>query len=144
MSKINTIEDLKVWLEARKLNQLVFDYIFNNKALRDYDLKNQINAAAGSVMDNIAEGFGRGGNKEFRQFLAIARGSNTEVKSQTLRCSDRAYITEEQAKELLTQVDLISKMLGGLVNYLNKTELRGSKYKVEEDEVEYLTLNQEL
>lgn len=144
MSKIKTIEDLKVWQEARKLNQLVFDFIFNNKNLKDFDLKNQINSASGSVMDNIAEGFGRGGNKEFRQFLTIARGSITEVKSQTLRASDRTYINKDQSALILDQVEVISKMIGGLINYLNKTELKGSKYKVEEDEVEYMTLNSEL
>ena len=95
-------------------------------------------------MDNIAEGFGRGGNKEFRQFLTIARGSIIEVKSQTLRSSDREYINTEQTNLLLGQINTISKMINGLISYLNKTELKGSKYKVEEDVVEYLALNQEL
>lgn len=144
MAKINTIEDLKVWQEARLLNQLVYRFIYSNKELKDFDLKNQINSASGSIMDNIAEGFGRGGNKEFRQFLTIARGSTTEVKSQTLRSSDREYINAEQTDTLLNQIGTVSKMINGLISYLNKTELKGSKYKVEEDMVEYLALNQEL
>ncbi|WP_422354208.1 four helix bundle protein [Roseivirga pacifica] len=143
MAKINTIEDLKVWQEARALNQLVYRFIYSNKELKDFDLKNQINSASGSIMDNIAEGFGRGGNKEFRQFLTIARGSTTEVKSQVLRSSDRAYIKAEQTDLLLNQISTISKMINGLISSLNKTDLKGSKYKVEEEEVEYLILNQE-
>jgi len=116
---------------------MVYEFIYANKELKDFDLKNQINSAAGSVMDNIAEGFGRGGNKEFRQFLAIARGSATEVRSQTLRSSDREYINTDQAESLKNQIDSVIKMINGLINYLNKTELKGSKYKVEEEQDVY-------
>jgi four helix bundle protein len=134
MAKINTIEELKVWQEARTLNRMVYEFIYSNKELKDFDLRNQINSAVGSIMDNIAEGFGRGGNKEFRQFLAIARGSATEVRSQTLRSLDRKYINTDQAESLKNQIDLVIKMINGLINCLNNTELKGSKYKVEEEQ----------
>lgn len=137
MALINKIEDLKVWQEARVLDKLVFEFLYNNSSLRDYDLKNQVSSASGSIMDNIAEGFGRGGNKEFRQFLTIARGSCTETRSQVIRATDRYYISIEQSNELLEKLELIAKMINGLIKYLNNTDLKGSKYKVQEDATEY-------
>lgn len=137
MALINKIEDLKVWQEARVLDKLVFEFLYNNSSLRDYDLKNQVSSASGSIMDNIAEGFGRGGNKEFRQFLTIARGSCTETRSQVIRATDRNYISIEQSNELLEKLELIAKMINGLIKYLNNTDLKGSKYKVQEDASEY-------
>ncbi|MBX2927842.1 MAG: four helix bundle protein [Saprospiraceae bacterium] len=77
------IEDIEAWNKARALAKQVWEVSNQGSFVRDFSLKDQINRAAGSVMDNIAEGFGRGGNKEFSNFLSIARGSAQEVKSQT-------------------------------------------------------------
>jgi len=137
MAKVNRFEDLNVWQEARTLANDVYKLILSNDAIRDYPLKDQLNKSSGSTMDNIAEGFDRRGNKEFRQFLSVSHGSNGEAKSQIYRAFDREYITKEQLDELLKRIENISKMINGLINYLNRTELTGSKYKVEEEDEFY-------
>jgi four helix bundle protein len=81
MATINNFEDLKVWQKARILCQEVFELIEKEKFCRDYKLKDQINGSSGSVMDNIAEGFGRQGNNEFINFLTISNGSGGKVST---------------------------------------------------------------
>ena len=82
MSTIVNFEDLEIWQMARQqaldIHQVYIQELFS----KDWELKNQMNAASGSVMDNIAEGFERSGNKEFSNFLLISKGSNGEVRSQ--------------------------------------------------------------
>ncbi len=129
MATIQQFEDLTFWKEARDLNNLIFVSIINNVNIKDHALKDQINRSAGSIMDNIAEGFERQGNKEFRQMLTIARGSCGEVKSQLIRAADRQYISAEQFEKMDNHCMNISKMINGFVNYLNKSELKGSKFK---------------
>lgn len=80
--KIDKLEDLEVWQISRKLSKLIYKFSGTGDFSRDFRFRDQIRAASGSVMDNIAEGFGRGGNKELINFLAIARGSNEETRSQ--------------------------------------------------------------
>ncbi|GHE70152.1 four helix bundle protein [Roseivirga thermotolerans] len=137
MALINKIGDLKIWQEARVLDKLVFEFLYNNSYLKDYDLKNQVNSASGSIMDNLAEGFGRGGNMEFRQFLTVARGFCAEVRSKVIRATDRNYTTIDQSNELLEKLELVTKTINGFIKYLNNTDLKGSKYKVEEEASDY-------
>jgi len=137
MATIKKFEDLNVWNEARGLANDIYSQIIKNQNIKDYPLKDQINRSSGSTMDNIAEGFDRMGNKEFRQFLAIAHGSNGEVRSQLYRAFDRNYIDETQFKKLTEVTVNISKMINGLVKYLNKTNHAGTKFMVEEPNSEY-------
>ena len=96
MATITNFENLEVWQLAREFAKTTFQlYTSSESFTRDYKLKDQINGASGSIMDNIAEGFERSGRKEFIQYLAIAKGSAGEVKSQLYRAYDRSYITEE-------------------------------------------------
>jgi len=131
MATINGVEDLKVWVRARELAALVFKLSKLKAFSSDWELRSQINAAAGSVMDNIAEGFGRRGNREFICFLSIASGSLAEVRSQILRANDRAYISSVSLEETLELINLISKMISGLIRYLKQTDQRGQKFNTQ-------------
>lgn len=132
MATINSFEDLKVWQKARVLCQQVFEIIRNPIFSKDYKLKDQINASSGSIMDNVAEGFGRQGNNEFINFLTIANGSAMEVKSQLYRALDRDYITKAKFDELSLLVEEITKMIFGLIIYLGKSDFKGQKFKARE------------
>ena len=122
---------MKVWVRARELAALVFKLSKLKAFSSDWELRSQINAAAGSVMDNIAEGFGRRGNREFISFLSIASGSLAEVRSQILRANDRAYISSVSLEETLELINLISKMISGLIRYLKQTDQRGQKFNTQ-------------
>jgi four helix bundle protein len=132
MATIRRIEDLVVWQKARELSQKVFEIMNYPFFSKDYSLKDQINRSAGSVMDNIAEGFGRNENNEFIYFLTIANGSNTEVVSQLYRAKDRNYISEEKFFELTELTIEISKMIFGWIGYLGKSGFKGQKSKAKE------------
>jgi four helix bundle protein len=100
MATVSRFEDLEVWQLARQqANELYLIYSIGVFS-KDFELKNQINAASGSVMDNIAEGFERSGNKEFSHFLLIAKASNGETRSQLYRALDRQYISQEKFEDL--------------------------------------------
>ena len=129
MSKIEKFEDLEVWQEARELCRIVFSLTNKEPFCKDFELVRQIKKSSGSVMDNIAEGFERDGNKEFIQFLSISKSSCGEVRSQSYRALDHSYITKEEFKELYNKALSISKMLGGFMNYLRKSDIKGNKFK---------------
>jgi four helix bundle protein len=96
---------------------------------KDYKVKEQINSSSGSIMDNIAEGLGRGANTEFIRFLEISHASACESQSQLYRILDRSYIAEQKFRHLYNLVDEIKKMLISLVNYLASSPLKGPKFK---------------
>lgn len=129
MATIQTFEDLQVWQKSRCLCKEIYSLTLGGDFARDYALKDQINRSSGSIMDNIAEGFGRQSSKEFVGFLTIAGGSALEVKSQLYRALDRHYISSEVFQNLIDRITEIYKMLSGLIGYLNKTDIRGFKFK---------------
>lgn len=130
MATIAKFEELEVWQFARELTNEIFEIFSTSEQFsRDYKLKNQINGSSGSVMDNIAEGFERGGRNEFINFLTYSKGSAGEVKSQLYRALDRKYISQEQFHQLYEKADLIGKKTGPFINYLNTSEHKGTKFK---------------
>jgi len=128
MASIKNFEELDCWQSSRDLNKMIYRFTLNQDFSRDFSLVNQIRSSSGSVMDNIAEGFDRGGNKEFNQFLSISRGSLSEVKSQLYRAMDQKYITKDEFANSIIIIDNTRKAITGLMNYLKKSNLKGFKY----------------
>jgi four helix bundle protein len=126
--KVCKFEELRSWQEARKLNEEIFCLINNGKFNNDYPLKDQMNRSSASIMDNIAEGFERNGNKEFIQFLCISKGSTGELKSQLFRALDRNKIDQGEFENFYAQADRIARMNSKHINYLLNTEKKGWKY----------------
>ena len=129
MSTIKQFEDLEIWQSARTLCQDIHNIIITTSLNNDYKLRNQINSSSGSIMDNIAEGFERSGKNEFRQFLSIAKGSCGETRSQLYRVSDKKYINQKKFEELKEKTIVLSKKLNSFINYLNRSNYDGEKYK---------------
>lgn len=129
MATIQNFEDLKVWQKSRILCQEIFNLITNGSFAKDFTLIDQVNRSSGSVMDNIAEGFGRMGNNEFINFLTYSYASDLECKSQLYRAFDRNYICKEKSEDLLVLIEEIKKMINALITYLGKSDLRGQKFK---------------
>lgn len=128
MASIKSFEEIIAWQKARELAKDVWNMTLLMPFSKDFSLCDQINRSSGSVMDNIAEGFERGGNKEFIQFLFIAKASLAEVKSQLYRASDRKHIDEKLLKKKQTIINELANIIGGLINYLKKSEIKGIKF----------------
>jgi four helix bundle protein len=129
MATIKRFEDLEVWQKARLLENKIFELMQVAKLSKDFELKNQMNKSAGSIMDNIAEGFGRGSRNEFIQFLTISRGSLTELQSQLYRCFDRKYLLNDEFSVCYSLAEEVGKMLSTFIAYLNKSDMAGNKFK---------------
>jgi four helix bundle protein len=129
MATIRRFEDLDVWQLARELNVKITPILNTLIETKNYDLKSQLDRSAGSVMDNISEGFERDGNREFIQFLAISKGSLGEVRSQLYRTLDRNFIEKEKHDLLQEECLLLAGKLGKFITYLNNSEIKGNKFK---------------
>jgi four helix bundle protein len=132
MGSISRIEDFEVWRKSRELVNFVFKITSDDKFNKEFFLKDQLKRSAISIMSNIAEGYGRGGNKEFIQFLYNANGSLNELKSQIYISRDAGLIEETDLNisfDLLKQIEL---MIKALAKKLRESEYKGSKYKVTE------------
>jgi four helix bundle protein len=129
MGTITKFEDLEIWQEARKLAKEVFILSKETDLKTDFRFKEQIKASSGSVMDNIAEGFERDGNLEFRQFLSVAKGSAGETRSQIYRLYDCEYISEEQFKDLKSKYENLSGKIKNFITYLSKKDFKGNKFQ---------------
>jgi len=127
---IKRFEDLDIWNEAREISKKIFLITSIEPFSSDYKFKNQIRSAAGSIMDNIAEGFGRGGNKEFINFLSISKGSVDEVRSQLYRAFDFEYINQNTLEEMLKITFIQTKKTTNFISYLKKSDRKGSKFEL--------------
>ena len=129
MGTIKNFEDLEIWQSARKLASAIFELTLKEPFSKDFRFRDQIRAASGSVMDNIAEGFERSGRLEFINFLTIAKGSAGEVRSQLHRAFDQHYITAEEENKLTAEYSSLSSRISGFIKYLNTSEHKGQKFK---------------
>jgi four helix bundle protein len=124
---INRFEDLEAWQKAREFARLVYRHTVNPRFARDYGLRDQMRRAAVSIMANIAEGFSRRSNKEFCQFLFIAKSSAAELQSHAYVALDQAYMEKADFEKLYDRLDHTSRMISNLIKHLSRTNLqRGS------------------
>ncbi len=122
-------EDIEVWQLAREFCKDIFRIMQYDGLKTDFALKDQINRSSGSTMDNISEGFGRGGNREFINFLSISKGSIEEARSQLYRIYDREYIKKDEFISIKDKTIEIENKIGGLISYLKKSGFKGTKFK---------------
>ena len=122
MSKFNSFEEIIAWQKARELNIKIYSLTNKNEPFKkDFGLRDQIRRSSISISSNIAEGFERQTTKEFIRFLYIAKASAGEFRSQLYLASDLKYITSEDFEKLKLKVNEISKLISGLIKYLNTT-----------------------
>ncbi len=120
MSSITKFEDIKAWQHARRLSSEIYRVCKTGPLSSDFGLRDQIRRSAVSIQSNIAEGFGREGNKEFVRFLKISKGSSAEFRSQLYNLLDADYIGQEKFDDLYQQSVETEKLIGGFINYLKK------------------------
>jgi four helix bundle protein len=111
----NRFEDLIFWQKSRALTKLIYLYTRKTGFSHDYGLRDQIQRSAVSIMSNIAEGFGRGGNNEFAQFLFVSKGSLAEVQSQLYVAIDLDYITASEFEKAYSLTEEISRLMNAFV-----------------------------
>lgn len=120
-------EDLIFWQRARELTKLVYTYSKNGSFQKDFELKDQIRRASVSTMANIAEGFGRGGNKEFIQFLFVAKGSLTEVQSHLYVALDQEYVDNKKFRIAYDKADEIARLINAFIQSIDRSSKKGFK-----------------
>src|SRR6058998_3482362 len=128
MARIRKFEDIESWKRARKLANEIYRVTTVGKFTRDFGLRDQIRRASVSILSNIAEGFERGGDKEFLQFLSVAKGSCGETRAQLYVALDQGYILEPKFGELYGMSVETSRIISGFMTYLGQSELRGPKF----------------
>jgi len=121
--KIKKFEELESWKKARQLTNKVYEATAAGSFTRDFGLKDQIRRASISILSNIAEGFERGGDKEFLQFLAVAKGSCGEVRAQLYIAVDQGYLSQDLFERLFNSANEIGRLISGLMKYLMSQNL---------------------
>lgn len=128
MATVKDFEELAIFQKARELSKKIYPITQRGEFKNDFRFVQQIRAAVGSIMDNIAEGFERGGNKEFLNFLYIAKGSCGEVRSQLIRANDVGYLPREEYNELYTECRKLSAGIMNFIKEIKTSEKVGAKY----------------
>ena len=120
MASFRTFEEINAWKKARIVTKSIYSISKKGDFATDYELKNQIKRASVSIMANIAEGFGRRTNKEFANYLNVARASAIEVQALLYVASDQNYIDDKVFSSLYSDLTEVSKMTLSLAQYLRK------------------------
>ena len=129
MAKIERFEQIEAWRRGRELAKAIYSATSRSGFSRDYGLKEQMRRAVVSVLSNIAEGFERGGNREFVQYLSLAKGSVGEVKAQLYVALDAGYLEEVTFATLYDLADETGRLIGGFMRYLSASTYKGNKFK---------------
>lgn len=129
MATFRKFEEIESWQKARELVNEIYKATRHNDFSKDFGLKDQIRRAAVSIMSNIAEGYERDGKREFIQFLSIAKASAGEVKSQLYVALDNAYLSQSEFDTLQELTDGTTRLIAGLMKYLNNSKIKGNKYR---------------
>lgn len=127
MARIENLEELEIWKEAGELCSIVRKLTREKEFSRDFRFCSQINSAAGSIMDNIAEGFERDGNKEFINFLYMSKGSCGEVRSQNYRTLDCGFISELEFTDVQARTEKLKRKIHNLILTLKNSGSEGYK-----------------
>ncbi len=128
MASFERFKDLDIWKLSKDVANQVYDVTSTGKFSQDYVLRDQVRRAVVSIFSNIAEGFERNGNKEFLQFLSIAKASCGEVRAQLMFANDRDYISSEQYEALVKNLVSLSSQIRGFIKYLTQSDLKGMKF----------------
>ncbi|MBI4833704.1 MAG: four helix bundle protein [Planctomycetes bacterium] len=126
---IKRFEDLEVWQKSMELVNKLYA-LTGKSSFKDYSLRDQLRRAAVSIPSNIAEGFERGSNKEFIQFLFIAKGSASEARTQLYIALEQKYISKDDFTSAIELVTHISIMLKRFIDYLCKSSIKGEKFRL--------------
>jgi len=125
---VKNFEELEIWKEGRRLTGEIYRLTRRPRFSKDFRLSGQIQGASVSIMSNIAEGFERGGNQEFIQFLYIAKGSCGEVRSQLYVALDQDYVEPTEAMKMTESLKRLSIMISNLIEYLKYSGMKGLKF----------------
>ncbi len=139
MARIERFEDMQVWRLTRAMVRDIYAATSRGGFARDFALRDQMRRAAVSVLSNIAEGFERGGNREFIHFLYIAKGSAGELRAQMYVVQDQGYMSGAERDVIGRQLEQVSKQLRGLIDYLRGSDLKGERFHVSEEAENYVT-----
>ena len=129
MGTLQNFEDMDIWKEARRLFKRVINLTEDGPVCSDFRFKSQIRQAAGSIMDNIEEGFERDSRLEFINHLSYSKGSTGETRSQLYRGYDMNYWSEEKAISLIEEYNQLASHIANFIKYLNSTNVNGNKFK---------------
>jgi len=129
MTTIKRFEDLETWQLAWEICREVYRLTQKELFRKDFSLVDQVRRSSGSIMDNIAEGFEREGNKEFIYFLSIAKGSSGETRSQMYRAFDQQYLSADEFNSIKDKLIDEGIKLKHFMQYLNQSSFRGQKFK---------------
>jgi four helix bundle protein len=129
MATIERFEDIQAWQMARQSTRMIYDATSTGTFSRDFPLRDQIRRSAISIMSNIAEGFDRDGNKEFLNFLSIAKGSCAESRAQLYVALDGGHLSQDEFDRLYKSFDETGRLIGGFMRYLSNSEITGKKFK---------------